>query len=186
MEPDVQNVSGGVSIPVPMPDATKRVGTRSHPVLNWHFSPRLRHAQSVSDSEGWRYRMPSKPIKDDKVGTVSSHPSTGPVDSVSNIVICSRPRASPPSTALYRSSLQFAELIGQGNPSGILDKIVARFSGLTLFSESNPVFGVDRESAPSLVNHFRSSTCCSDLTTFSEFTTFSKLTPFSELTRFRS
>jgi hypothetical protein len=33
MKPDVHDVSGGVSIPVPMPDATKRVDTRPHPVI---------------------------------------------------------------------------------------------------------------------------------------------------------
>jgi hypothetical protein len=32
MEPDVHDASGCVSVPVPVPDATKRVGTRPHSV----------------------------------------------------------------------------------------------------------------------------------------------------------
>jgi hypothetical protein len=33
LKPDLEHVSGGNSIPVPMLDATKRVGTRPHPVI---------------------------------------------------------------------------------------------------------------------------------------------------------
>jgi hypothetical protein len=81
MEPDVHDVSGRVSVPVPVPDATKRVGTRPHPVTGTPLPVPITHVVFWSPQVG----HPAGGANLSKA-TIGDSEFAWPLDSVSNTV----------------------------------------------------------------------------------------------------